>query len=34
MTITENERIKNIEVIVQEQMMAPIQNHTKHGFET
>jgi hypothetical protein len=30
MTITQDDRIKNFEVIYEEQMMAPIQNHTKH----
>jgi hypothetical protein len=34
MTISQDDRIKNFEVIYEEQMMAPIQKHTKHDFET
>jgi hypothetical protein len=34
MTITQDVGIKNFEVIYEEQMMAHIQNHTKHDFET
>jgi hypothetical protein len=33
-TISQDDRIKNFEVIYEEKMMAPIQNHTKHDFET
>jgi tRNA G37 N-methylase Trm5 len=34
MTITQDVRIRNFEVIYEERMMAHIQNHTKHDFET
>jgi hypothetical protein len=34
MTITQDVGIQNFEVIYEEQIMAPIQNHTKHDFET
>jgi hypothetical protein len=33
MTISQEERIKNFEVIYEVQMMAPIQNDNKHEFE-
>jgi hypothetical protein len=34
MTISQDDRIKNFEVVYEEQMMAPFQNHTKHDIET
>jgi hypothetical protein len=34
MTFSQDYRIKNFEVIYEEQMIAPIQNHTKYYFET
>jgi hypothetical protein len=34
MTITQDIGIQNFEVIYEEQMMAHIQSHTKHDFET
>jgi transposase-like protein len=33
-TISQDDRIKNVEFIYEEKMMAPIQNHTKHDFQT
>jgi hypothetical protein len=34
MAVAQDDRIKNFEVIYEERMMAPIQNHKKHDFET
>jgi hypothetical protein len=34
MTINQDVGIPNFEVLYEEQMMAPIQNHTKHDIET
>jgi hypothetical protein len=34
MIITQDVGIQNFEVTYEEQMMAPIQNHKKHDFET
>jgi hypothetical protein len=34
MTISQDDRIKNFDVLYEEKMMAPIQNHTKYDFGT